>query len=558
VSRLTIELPDGRSFDVALERGPMNIGRSPQNEVCLPSLSLSRHHARLHGQGREWRLEDSGSRNGTFVNGRPVGVAELSGTGDNAVELRDGDEIRLGDVKAIYHLDRTPSVQLTPDPMPRGDQTFFLDRDSIDLKRYAAEERTRREASGEMPNVWMVLGEAASAMIADHPLDRLLEVTLDLAMKAVPAQRCAVLLRRADGELETRASRNLSQDQTLGISRTIAQAVLEEKRAVLTVDAQSDQRFEAAASLRIQGIRSVLCVPLLDGDDVRGMLYADSMIGRRAFHESDLRLLGLIGNMTAVKLSNLDLLEQQIDKERMEEQIEVAQRIQRRLYPQQNPDIAGYEIHGVSQPCYEIGGDSFDFVRRAGGRIGFLVADVSGKGVGAAILMSAFQASLRTLAKGDSSPTELMQRVNEVLCDSATPGKFVTAFYAELDVERHTLEYVNAGHNASILLGSGAPTLLESTGPVTGLLPRAVYGSKTVVVEPGGLLAIYSDGFSEAEDPSGEEYGLDRLIGLVGRLRGEAPKDAAQAMLQELVAYESTAPRKDDCTLLLVKRLPAP
>jgi serine phosphatase RsbU (regulator of sigma subunit) len=548
VPRLSVELPDGRSFDVDLKSGVLRVGRSPQNELALPSLSLSRQHARFVGEGRDWSVEDAGSRNGSFVNGTLL---------TETVPLQDGDEIRLGDVKLTYRRDRSPSVAMTPGGLPRGDQTFFLDRDSLDLKKYAEEERSRREASGEMPNVWMLLGEAASALIADYPLDRLFEVTLDLAFKAVPAQRAAILLRGAGGELETRASRNLSSDQTLGISRTIAQAVLEQKKAVLTIDAQSDERFEAAASLRIQGVRSVLCVPLLSSDEVRGMLYVDSLIGRRAFNESDLRLLGLIGNMAAVKIDNLNLVDQQIEKERMEEQIEVAQRIQRRLYPQHSPEIPGYAIHGTSQSCYEIGGDYFDFLRRADGKLGFVVADVSGKGVGAALLMSAFQASLRTLVKGESTPAELMQRVNAVLCENSMPGKFVTVFYGELDLESHTLEYVNAGHNSPILIGPGGERLLESTGPVTGILPQARFLSRTTSIEPGALLAIYSDGLSEAENPKDEEFGLERLTALVSRLRDEEPRQAAQAMLQELVAFESTAPRKDDCTLVLVKRLPS-
>jgi serine phosphatase RsbU (regulator of sigma subunit) len=543
--RLKVTLPDGKTLQAEIRGPSFSIGRAPHNDLVLDSLSLSRQHARISGAGKDWNVEDSGSRNGTSVNGQPV-----TGT----VPLQEGDEIRLGDVRLLFQRQATASVTLTPDPLARGEQTFFLNREALDVKRYAEQERSRSQKSGEHPNVWMLLGEAASTLIADYPLEQLLEVILDLAFKAVPAQRAALLLLDANGKLETRASRNLAGQQTLAISRTVAQAVLEQKQAVLTVDAQTDERFESAASIRIQGIRSVLCAPLLGRESVRGLIYADSLIGQRAFTENDLRLLGLIANMAAVKVENLQLQGERIEKERLDEQIEVASRIQRRLLPQENPIIAGYSVHGVSQPCYEIGGDYFDFLRRAPRRFGFVVGDVSGKGVGAALLMSAFQASLRTLARTDLGPAELIQRVNEVIVESATPGKFVTAFYAELDLEAHRLEYVNAGHNPPVLVGPAGERTLSSTGPIVGILPGAKFTSASVELEPGSLLAIYSDGLTEAENAAGEEFGLERLLATAARLRSEPPPQAAQAILQELVAFEGAAPRKDDCTLVLLRR----
>jgi serine phosphatase RsbU (regulator of sigma subunit) len=543
--RLKVQLPDGKTFQAEMRAASFSIGRAPHNDLVLDSLSLSRQHARLMGEGKNWSVEDSGSRNGTSVNGRLI-------TG--ALALQDGDEIRVGDVRLLFQRDATASVTLTPEPLSRGEQTFFLNRDALDVQRYAEQERSKSQKSGEHPNVWMLLGEAASTLIADYPLEQLLEVILDLACRAVPAQRVALLLLNADDELETRASRNLAGQQTLAISHTVAQAVLQNKQAVLTVDAQADQRFESAASIRIQGIRSVLCAPLLGRESVRGLIYADSLIGQRTFTENDLRLLGLIANMAAVKIENLQLQGERIEKERLDEQIEVAARIQRRLLPQENPTIAGYAVHGLSQPCYEIGGDYFDFLRRTPRRFGFVVADVSGKGVGAALLMSAFQASLRTLARTDMPPADLIQRVNEVIVESSTPGKFVTAFYAELDLETHRLDYVNAGHNPPVLVGPEGERTLDSTGPIVGILPGAGFSSASVDFEPGALLAIYSDGMTEAENPAGEEFGFERLLAMVARLRGEPPPLAAQAMFQELVTFEGAAPRKDDCTLVLLRR----
>lgn len=543
---LRVEPPERPPYEIELHRDTLTIGRATDSDVSIPSLSLSRKHARLMAGGGGYVVEDLGSRNGTFVNGKQI-------AGPTAVER--GDEIRCGDVRLRLVAAAAPdSVRVTADGgMSTPSDTYVLNREQLNFRRYAEESR-----SGSMPRmgdagIWPALNDAAATLITHYPLERLLEVIMEIVFRAVRADRGALMLRREDGELEPRVVRVPPGAPPLQISRTVVQQVIGEQQGVLTLDAQTDDRFDAAQSIRIQGVRSVICVPLWNEQNVIGLIYADNQISDRAFSQSDLKLLGLIANMAAVKVENSRLLAQQIEKERMEEQLEVAAQIQRRLLPQRTPDVAGWEVRGLSQSCYEIGGDYYDYLRLPDGRLGLVIADVSGKGVGAALLMAAFQASLRALA-GSCPPEELLGRLNEVMFANSPPAKYVTAFYGELDPATGDFVYVNAGHNPPILVQDGRATALDATGPVVGLIAAARFTTGRERIAPGALLLLYTDGVTECENSAEVEYGFERLESLVTR-RGAADLSAlADELFDDLARFAAGAPRKDDTTAVLVRR----
>ncbi len=541
---LHVETADQPPRPVRLEAPEFTIGRANESSLAIPSLSLSRHHARIVRHDGRYLLEDCGSRNGTYLNG--VAIAEPS-------TLGDGDEIRLGDVRIVFRAD-TAAVEISaPAKEVSGSETFFLRRDQLDFRRYA--EQSRSGVVATEAGIWPTLSDAAATLITHHPIGKLLDVVMDIVFRAVPAQRGALLLRRDDGELETRVLRTPPGQQELRISRTILQQVVDEQKAVLTVDAQLDERFGLAHSIRMQGIRSILCVPLWAEREVIGLIYVDNLISDHAFSQTDLKLLGLIANMAAVKVENARLLEEQIEKERLEEQLQVAAEIQRRLLPQANPEVPSYAVRGFTRPCYEIGGDYYDFLWRGDRRLALIVADVSGKGVGAALLMAAFQASLRTLVRGDLQAAPLLDRLHEVIRENSPASKFVTAFYGELDLESHELRYVNAGHNPPYLVRDSAVTALPATGPVVGLLPRVAYRTGSVTLAPGDLLALYTDGVTECESATEEEFGDPRLQEFLLRHAGDDLDAIARALFEELGAFSRGAPRKDDTTVLFARRL---
>lgn len=576
----------------------VSIGRDPRNRLTFADPWLSRFHARIRRDGDRFFLEDLGSRNGTFLNGGRVG---------RQLQLADGDLVALGDVEIRFQAPKPRSI-LPPrppasDPLPR-DNTLMLHTRDLSYRQQQRDER----ASTLLPR----LHEVASALISDYPLDDLTVLVLDLALQSVSAERGAMLLRprraaevpafelpalgRIDpprgasralldtprkvptlpleipSAVEIRRARSAKGAQgadgldlavargfdgeEITISRTILEQVLANQQAVLTLDAQSDRRFDASLSLQLQGVRSILCVPLWNNREVIGVLYLDHRLQDRRFSEDDLRLVGLIANMAAVKIENLYLLEERLDRQRLDEQLRVGAQIQRHFLPSESPQVPHYDLYGVNHSCFQIGGDYFDFVRLSDQRWAVVLADVSGKGIGAALLMAMLQASLRALAQDGRDPASLMARLNHLLVERSPESKYATVFYAELDPSTHTLEYVNAGHVPPGLVRRSDGTVedLGATGPVVGLVDEVQFESRRIELAPEEILLLCTDGVTELENEDGEEMGRDRLRQILAE-EGTSALELAAAIHQAQVSFCGGGRFDDDSTVVALRRL---
>ncbi len=247
------------------------------------------------------------------------------------------------------------------------------------------------------------------------------------------------------------------------------------------------------------------------------------------------------------------------EAERLEGELALARRIQARLLPAGPPVIEGLEIAGLSEPAREVGGDYFDHIPLGDGRVMLVIADVSGKGVGAALLMSAFRASLMSQDSANSAPDALAGRLNEFLHRSVDPGKFVTAFVAFLDGRDGRLVYANAGHNPPVLLRrDGAHLMLTTGGLILGILPGSTFECGEAVLAPGDLVALYTDGVTEGANATGEQWGEERLLAAL-RARADAPcVGMARAIVDEVRAFEGESGPADDITLLVARRVAGP
>lgn len=245
------------------------------------------------------------------------------------------------------------------------------------------------------------------------------------------------------------------------------------------------------------------------------------------------------------------------ERDRLESELELARRIQQRLLPEGPPDVPGLEIAGHSEPAREVGGDYYDHFDLGGGRVLLVIADVSGKGVPAALLMSGFRASLMSQDAHALGPERIAARVNEFLHRSVESGKFVTAFLGFLDAASGTLVYANAGHNPPALLRrDGRVDWLAAGGVVLGILPQFRFESGETTLEQGDLLALYTDGVTEGADATGELWGEERLVAALRRLSELPCADAGQALVREVRAYEGESGPADDITVLLARRVP--
>ena len=240
----------------------------------------------------------------------------------------------------------------------------------------------------------------------------------------------------------------------------------------------------------------------------------------------------------------------------MEEELALGAKIQRNLLPRTDPRLPGYEICGENRTCFEIGGDYYDFIPKRDGKLAVVIADISGKGVGAALLMAGLHSSLRALIHTAAEPAVLVAQLNQVLIENSPENKFATLFYAELDPAAHELEYVNGGHNPPLLVAGGEVVELASTGPIVGLLEEAEYESCRVALAPGSVVLLYTDGISEPENGAGEEFGSGRLAEILCREPALPGRQLFAAIRERLEDFQGNGERlEDDSTLVVVRRL---
>jgi serine phosphatase RsbU (regulator of sigma subunit) len=540
---LTVVTPEGRSF--RREIGPENlrIGRAPDNDLPLDDLNVSRSHARVLRRAGALFIADAGAKNGVFVNGTRV---------DGEAPLAPGDRIRLGSTTLIVNAAASGPVEFTDAPLREGAGTMVLRAGSLPGGADALPTPAVPAASPAAA----VLAEANEQLVFHRPLPDILETIMDLARRAVPFERGLLMLR--DGDRLVPHVVRVPPDEAgrpLAVSRTIADRVIRDKESVLTSDALHDDRFMRGASVEAQHLRSVMCVPLWDNREVIGLLYVDNRHRAGLFREDNLRVLTHLANIAAVKIENARLYEQAVAAERMEQDLQRAAEIQRRLLPAGGPPIPGYQIHGRSIACREVGGDTYDFVMLPDGRCLLALGDVAGKGLPAALVMCSFQAALRALAALGLPAAEIGTRLNDLLARQIPENRFITLFLAVLDPETHRLDYFNAGHNPPCLLrGDGPAERLAVSGPPLGMFEDAPLEVRSVGLGPGDLLVCFSDGVTEEPGAAGEEFGEDRLVAAASAGLRDDAEAAADRIAGALATHLGSARRQDDTTLLLLKR----
>ncbi|MDX1383418.1 MAG: SpoIIE family protein phosphatase, partial [Thermoanaerobaculia bacterium] len=308
----------------------------------------------------------------------------------------------------------------------------------------------------------------------------------------------------------------------------------------------------------LPGARHTLAVPIEIDSVSRGLLAIadkESREGVGPFAESDRRTLGLFANQAAIALENAYLHRQALEKERLEREMELAAEIQGRLLPKGTPEIEGCEVAGWNRPAWQVGGDYFDYLRLADERLGLVVADVTGKGLAAALLVSTLHSALQLLFDGAQVDDDLVARLNEHIVRSSSPNKFITMILAEVDPATGSLRSLNAGHNPGLLVrADGEISELMPSGMPLGLLSGSRYRAHTATVEKGDLLCLYSDGITECAALDDEEYGQDRLEVLLREQRDRPLDDIVAAIADEMGRFSEGRSQSDDQTVVLLRR----
>ena len=301
--------------------------------------------------------------------------------------------------------------------------------------------------------------------------------------------------------------------------------------------------------------RSEMVAPIISNTEVIGVfdLESDEL---NAYSEDDLEVLMLLASQVAIIIEKVMLHEQLIEKKRLEGQLEVARQVQLELLPPRDPQLEGYDISAYNFPTEEVSGDYYDWVRIYDDQIGLVIADVSGKGVPAALLMAFLRASLRAATHIGYSPHISMAKVNYLLWESIERNQFVTAFYAILDVTNKTLTYTNAGHNPPVLLKqNGDVSFIERGSIPLGMFRDTRYHEYYLTTEPGDVLMLYTDGATEAQNPEGEEFGRERLAKTVQLNRQLGARELITAAHAEVLEWTDGHGATDDVTFFVIKAL---
>jgi len=380
----------------------------------------------------------------------------------------------------------------------------------------------------------------------EEPIHNLITTTV---MGHFVVSRCALYLFGPQG-LSLAHERGLRRDvETVPLPPDEARATLEGLLGPRVVAELPDGPLRR----RLEEARLVLAVPLTAGTRVEGLLAIGERASGKPFSEEDRDFAQTLARQALAALENARLHRLREEKQRQDRELQIAREIQRSLFPPRQPDVPGFEVAAESHPCYEVGGDSYDWVELGGDRLALVIADVSGKGTPASLLMASVHASVQALA-GTAAPSQVIGRLNRFLFANTQASRFVTLFYAELDVASRRLAYVNAGHVPPYRLArDGSVSRLVDGGPALGLIDEASYEVGEVKLQPGDVVAMVTDGVTEATSPDDREFGDDRVCETLRTLSDGSASSVLEGLVAAVNEWAGAAGCADDLTALILK-----
>lgn len=531
---------------VPISELPFSVGRGHEsgNHLVLDDLRISRKCLTISEGMDGLRVEDRGQRGGIFVNGTQVNGGQV---------LHDGDHIRVGTDDACQIVFRLSASAADGNEGPH--QRNLLDSHSGD-SRIELDRLTR-------------LLEASSLLHSQLPLDAIFETMLDHGVAITRADRGILLEPDATGTLQIRVARGNDRSNlplpAVNPSRTVLGQAVEQRTTVINEDLRlADLNVQTAQSVVLQYLRSAVVIPLYssshgsnadsqatDHAHLLGAVYLDSK-RESAFSALDRKILDAIGGQAASILDNARLMQRERERQRLEQELSIARQIQQALVPHGLQDYPHLAITGMHRPCHEVGGDYFDVFPMDDDRIAILIADVAGKGLGAALLTTMLQGALSAMPLG-VDPLKLFEHLNRFLCYRAEVGRYVTMFFGVLD-RAGNLEFVRAGHPSPLLLRRGEVSELYTGGtfPV-GLVEEATFESSRTRLEPDDTLLLFTDGVTEAEDKNRDLFGFGRLQEVFAQQANRSLDQLQSAIFGAVEKFATDAKQSDDITLLAIR-----
>ncbi len=530
---LVITLTDGRVLRKLLPATPVVLGRDASCDIPIDDPSTSRRHARITPIDGGFFVEDLGSKNGTLVNDVPCKNSQL----------KSGDRVLMGSVLAVYQEEPVsiPSVVLSDDPSASR------------ATRYAPQEQRLLLSQRRLETLY----ELSDRLTTLQDRDALLDNAMNICCEMLHFERGAIGIRRRNQRvLDWPIVRNLrGAEGELTISRTLLNRALEHgERAIFT---SGQAASDPTVSMVQHGIRSAMCVPLVQGESTIGIIYGDRTSTSTSYATEDIDFFAAIARQISIGLINAQLLEDQKQMVALQHDLDLARNIQNGLFPKTLPNTNELRIAALNDPGRRVSGDYYDVIERPDGRVWCFVADVTGEGAPAAIQMANLQAVVRATINESDDPGRLLARWNEFICCQTHRSRIVTCVLALIDPKARTIAVACAGHWPPLLADDTKGELCEvevEPGFPLGVASETTYLTKTTQLGAAPYLFFcYTDGIVEAWNPAGEAFGMERLRdGLLQR--GDLnPGALVKQIRKQVTAFAAGAEQSDDITMLAAR-----
>ena len=542
--------PNGHRTRVRIEPIPFRIGRQPESDLIIRDSRASRTHARILFEQGEYVIEDCGSRHGTLVNGQRITRQPLHNS--DRIEFGAQDSYQL-----IFALDGAELKRLVEQ---MGEQSAPHDSPSAG-----------HPVGGNLAKLRAIL-DLARTVQSSFSVDDVLASVVDTALIITGAERGFLMLRNG-AALDTRVARNRRghhlRDTDLRVPREVLHRALQHRRELLSMnfDPTAIDETRPQNSISDLELRSVVCVPLVrirtgqgeatsvlsTGSETVGVLYMDSRIAAADLTGGNRELLQTLAIEASTVLENARLLVEERAKQQMEEELQLARTIQQSLLPGKLPTEGWMAAAAGSVASHEVGGDYYDITAVDARCYCIVVADVSGKGVGSALLASLLQGALITATGDPEGLVGRVVRLSQFLLDRTGGEKYATLFYSLLHDDGR-LSYINAAQCPPIVLRVNGERLeLEPTGMPVGLMEGAEFALETLRLAPGDRVVIYSDGVTEAQNQQREFFGKKRLNEILKAHAGKSCSAIHDAIQEGVTAFTEGAPQSDDITVVVLE-----
>jgi sigma-B regulation protein RsbU (phosphoserine phosphatase) len=488
------------------------------------------------------------------VNNQRLGTIRMSGSPNGVGSI---DDAKIAALAEKYGLDARQIKALATtllrarETRPAAIQFLFLMANAI--TRLCFQEFQLRQRINELTAVYNV-----TMMLADaRDLPRVLQRTTELVAEVMNVKAVSIrLIDRENDELVIRAVHNLSREYlakgpVLLSKAQIDKIALSPRGYEYVKNMATDPRVQYPQEAKREGIVSMLSV---------GMRYKGKAIGalrlytaeEETFGQAKIDLLKAIAAQAAAAIENARLLAESIEAEALEKQVRMAADVQQRMIPQKAPELPGVELAAVYVPSFDLGGDFYDYIELPDGNLGLVIADVSGKGVPASLIMASVRAALRAQVDNVYYLYEVMSRLNKMLCRDTKSSEFVTLFYGVLDTRNKRFTYCNAGHPPAMLLRDGKITELTTDNMVLGIDPTETFRQQFIDLKPNDLLLLYTDGLPDAMNFKDETFGRQRILDAFGK-GGTSAETVAQGILWDMRRFVGMTRRTDDVTMIVAR-----